>query len=73
MAFLANRTINLLNLHYAIHSIALGGGHRIAWPNPNEHVHVRAVFRRLRFPTGQVRGESNLGSLDCETFRLMPC
>lgn len=26
MAFLANRTINLLNLHYAIHSIALGGG-----------------------------------------------
>ena len=39
----------------------------------SEHVHVRAVFRRLRFPTGQVRGESNLGSLDCETFRLMPC
>lgn len=26
MAFLANRTINLLNLHYAIHSVALGGG-----------------------------------------------
>lgn len=26
MAFLANRTINLLNLHYAIHSLALGGG-----------------------------------------------
>jgi len=26
MAFLANRTINLLNLHYAIHAVALGGG-----------------------------------------------
>ncbi len=26
MAFLANRTINLVNLHYAIHSVAMGGG-----------------------------------------------
>ncbi len=26
MAFLANRTINLVNIHYAIHSIAMGGG-----------------------------------------------
>ena len=26
MAFLANRTVNLVNLHYAIHSVALGGG-----------------------------------------------
>jgi len=26
MAFLANRTVNLLNLHYAIHAFAMGGG-----------------------------------------------
>src|SRR5690242_3425097 len=26
MAFFRNNTVNLLNLHYAIHSIALGGG-----------------------------------------------
>ena len=26
MAFLGNRTVNLLNLHYGIHSVALGGG-----------------------------------------------
>ena len=26
MAFLANKTINLVNLHYAIHSVAMGGG-----------------------------------------------
>lgn len=26
MAFLANKTINLVNFHYAIHSVAMGGG-----------------------------------------------
>jgi len=26
MAFLANKTINLVNIHYAIHSVAMGGG-----------------------------------------------
>lgn len=26
MAFLANRTINLVNFHYAIHAVAMGGG-----------------------------------------------